>query len=274
METHGTKRCYKCGETQPLTEFGLLRSAKDGHRYDCKSCRKKYRVENKEHTKQKNTTYYDANKERLNEANRKRQIENKDRYNAQRKIYRHRPEVKAHIQQKNKEYLPIKKEKIKSRRKTDLNYQLSEIVRSKIHKMLAGKETSYRKYIGCDVEWLKKWLSYRFDENMNWGNLGTYWAVDHVLPINQFNFSIERDRHICFHWSNLQPLEKGENIRKSDTIYLHYYFNNLVSITRFNRKYKQFLGYQNINESLCWLREKLRYGKNPTDKMDNPQPSS
>jgi hypothetical protein len=41
-----------------------------------------------------------------------------------------------------------------------------------------------------------------------------------------------------------------------------------------------FLGYQTLNESLKWLRIKLRYGKNPTydgnntPKIDNPQPSS
>jgi hypothetical protein len=41
-----------------------------------------------------------------------------------------------------------------------------------------------------------------------------------------------------------------------------------------------FLGYQTLNESLKWLRIKLRYGKNPTyegnntPEIDNPQPSS
>jgi len=39
-------------------------------------------------------------------------------------------------------------------------------------------------------------------------------------------------------------------------------------------------GYQVLNESLRWLRYRLRYGKNPTDEgdktpeIDNPQPSS
>ena len=54
----------------------------------------------------------------------------------------------------------------------------------------------------------------------------------------------------------------------------YYYFNNIISIHRFNSKYKNFMGYQMINESLSWLRSKLRYGKNPPDNtMDNPQPS-
>lgn len=277
-----TKTCCKCQLSQSLSEFGKLKSSKDGLRYDCRSCRKLYRAQNKEHIQEKSKSYYAENKDKLVVINNERWHKNKDRYNAQRKVYRQRPEVKEHIRLKNKEYLPIKKEKIKLRRKTDLNFQLSEILRSKVHKMLAGKKTSYQHYIGCDLDWLKKWLEYRFDENMNWNNLGTYWHIDHVLPINRFDFTKEQDIKICFHWTNMQPLKKEENRDKSDTIYLYMYFNNLISITRFNVKYKQFLGYQNINESLCWLREELRYGKNPSDKvkiklktkMDNPQPSS
>lgn len=128
------------------------------------------------------------------------------------------------------------------------------------------------------MDWLKKWLEYRFDDQMNWNNLGTYWQIDHVLPICKFDFSRKDDKNICFHWTNLQPLTKDENRQKSGHLILHYYFNNLISITRFNNKYKQYLGYQNIRESLCWLRTELRYGKNPPDEanaeMDNPQPSS
>jgi len=177
--------------------------------------------------------------------------------------------------------LPIRKEKIKQLRKSNLNFKISEIIRSKVHKMLKGKNTSYQKIIGCDIEFLKKWLEFRFIENMNWGNLGSYWQIDHILPINSFNFENKNECNICFHWTNLQPLESKINRIKSDKIQLHYYFNNIVNVNRFNSKYKYFLGYQVLNESLRWLRnKKLRYGKNPTDEdvkaseIDNPQPSS
>ena len=63
------------------------------------------------------------------------------------------------------------------------------------------------------------------------------------------------------------------------------YFNNIVNVNRFNKKYKQFLGYQTVNESLQWLKKKdFRYGNNaPYDnvfdenqnafEIGNPQPS-
>lgn len=213
--------------------------------------------------------------------NKQYRLVNAEKINIQRKEYRNRENVKEHTKQKNKEYLPIKKEKIKEKRRTDLNFQISEIIRSKVHKILKGKTTSYQNLIGCDIEYLKKWIEFRFDEKMSWVNFGKYWHIDHILPINKFNLLNITEQQICFHWTNLQPLNATENIKKSDKLLLHYYFNNIVKINRFNSKYKNFLGYQAVNESLQWLRRELRYGKNSpydldymSNEIDNPQPSS
>jgi hypothetical protein len=134
------------------------------------------------------------------------------------------------------------------------------------------------KYFVCKVM-LKKWLEFRFDENMNWENFGIYWQIDHIIPINKFDFSKENNIKICFHWTNLQPLTSLENRQKSDKLLLHYYFNNIINIYRFNKKYAQNMGYETVNESLQWLRLELRYRKNApyedgnTSEIDNPQPS-
>jgi hypothetical protein len=275
-----TKICSVCKLEKEINNFGKLKSSKDGYRYDCKSCRKNYRINNFVQIKQKQHEYYEINKQELLNKNKKYREENSTIINNQRKEYRNRPEVKEHNKLKNKEYLPIRKEKIKHLRKTNLNFQLSEILRSKIHKMLKGLKTSYQNIIGCDIEFLKKWIEFRFDENMSWNNLGVYWQIDHILPINSFNFNNKNEINICFHWTNLQPLQSSINCSKSDKIQLHYYFNNIVNINRFNSKYKNFLGYQTLNESLKWLRDnELRYGKNPTydlnlkkfNEMDNLQ---
>jgi hypothetical protein len=97
--------------------------------------------------------------------------------------------------------------------------------------------------------------------------------------MNKFDLTKEDEIKICYHWTNLQPLEKFENQSKSDNISLHHYFNNLVNVFRFNRTNKKYIGYQAVNESLQWLRIELRYGKNPTYdgetsslEIDNPQP--
>jgi len=276
-----SKICYKCKLSLELSNFGILKSSKDGYRYDCKNCRKEYRNSHKEQIKIKQKEHYKKNKETRLQKNKLYRDKNISKINKQRMIYRNRPEIKEYIKNKNREYLPIKKEKIKLKRKTDINFQISEILRSKIHKILKHKETSYKNIIGCDLDFFKKWIEFRFDNNMTWNNLGKYWQIDHILPINGFDFKNKTEQEICFHWTNLQPLITEENKHKSDKLYLHYYFNNIVNIHRFNKKYDQFLGYQILNESLKWLRTNLKYGKNAPYELDNksneignPQPSS
>jgi transposase-like protein len=274
-----SKICCKCKSDKPLEKYGNLKCSPDGLRYDCKDCRSKYNLANRERVKKKNSEYYENNKADVLEKNKCYRIHNSETIAKQRQEYRSRENIKEHIKKKNKDYLPVRKLKIKERRQQDLNFRLSEILRSKIHKMLKNKKTSYSKYLGCDVEMLKKWLEFRFDTNMNWTNVGEYWHIDHIIPINKFDFSKESDIKICFHWTNLQPLTAYENRQKSDKIVLHYYYNNIVNIYRFNKKYTQNMGYEAVNESLQWLRVELRYRKNApyedvtTSEIDNPQPS-
>ena len=261
-----SKICSKCKLCLELSNFGKLKSSKDGFRYDCNNCRKEYRISHKEQIKIKQKDFYDKKKYKILLKNKSYRLENITKINIQRKEYRNLPEIKEHIKKKNMEYLPKRKEMIKLRRKTDTNFQISEILRSKVHKMIKGKETSYKKIIGCDIDFMKKWIEFRFDKIMTWENLGKYWQIDHILPINRFNF--KNKEHIQI-----------DNQSKSDKLQLHYFYNNIVNINRFNKKYTQFLGYQVLNESLKWLRIELRYGKNPTDdleksnEIDNPQRS-
>jgi len=275
------KTCCKCKNEKSIQCYGNLKSSPDGLRYDCNDCRKEYRNKIKVHIKEKNRSYYESKKDEILEKNKKYRIDNNASICEQRKEYRNREEIKNHIKQKQKEYLSIRKLNIQVRRKTDIHFQISEIVRSKVHKMLKNKKTSYTNLIGCDVNFLKHWLEFRFTPEMNWNNLGSLWQIDHILPINGFDFSKENDMKICFHWTNLQPLTALENRQKSDKLLLHHYYNNIVNVTRFNKFRREYLGYQAVNESLQWLRLELRYGKNPsyevvsnnTTEIDNPQPS-
>lgn len=274
------KRCSKCKRELNMDCFGKLSSSPDGFKYNCKECIKEYNASVREQIKIKNKIYYENNKDTILSKSKIYREINKDTISLQRKGYRNREDVKEHIKMKQKEYLPIRKRNIKNKRQIDLNFRLSETLRSKLGRVLKGYNTSYTKTLGCDLCFLKKWLEYRFDCNMNWSNYGSYWHIDHILPINQFNFRNHNEKNICFYWTNLQPLHSKDNQSKSDKIMLHHYFNNIVSVFRFNKFHKQYLGYQTVNESLQWLRSKLRYGNNSLYdsgtiplEIDNPQPS-
>jgi len=276
------KICSKCKVSKTLDCFNRNSHSKDGMRCSCKCCDKitteKYtaankdkinerkaeyrsRPEIKEIEKQKYKEYYNRDEIKARYKDYRNQPEVKDRYNE----YFNRPDVKEHKKEIGKVYAPIRKKRLNEKYHTDEKYQLTTILRSRLHKALSrNKNDTTINYIGCDVVFLKKWLEFRFDENMNWTNLGSYWHIDHILPINRFDFTNERHKYICFHWTNLQPLTCFDNQSKSDSLHLHHYFNNIVNINRFNTKHTQFLGYQTLSESLEWLRVELRYGKNPS----------
>jgi len=63
---------------------------------------------------------------------------------------------------------------------------------------------------------LREHLEKQFKPGMTWENYGPVWHVDHRKPCAQFDFSIPSHRQECFHWTNLQPLFAGENIKKGD----------------------------------------------------------
>jgi hypothetical protein len=145
------------------------------------------------------------------------------------KAYRERPDIK----EKSKEYQAIlyrtpghKEHKAtlarissKKRYHTDPNYRMKKIMRARFKELVyAGyKKESVMTLLGCSPDHLFKWINFQFDENMNWENQGDYWHMDHIKPCASFNFEDINDQKECFHWTNLQPLFKTENIIKSDT---------------------------------------------------------
>lgn len=81
-----------------------------------------------------------------------------------------------------------------------------------------SKRCSSVKYLGCTIDELKIWLQSKFTRKMNWQNHGSYWHIDHVIPCDSFDLSVEKQAMTCFHFSNLQPLPAKENIRKGNKI--------------------------------------------------------
>lgn len=58
------KRCTKCGQEFPATEFNKNRKAKDGLHPNCKSCRREYREANRDHIYQQKKTWRENNPEK------------------------------------------------------------------------------------------------------------------------------------------------------------------------------------------------------------------
>jgi len=280
------KICYICKTEKELSEFGLLKSSKDGHRYDCKDCRKIQNAQNKEKKTEYNKKYYSLNKDHIDEQNKEYREINSVEINIQRKEYR--AQNREHIALKNKEYLPIRKEKIKERRKTDLSFKISEVYKSKLHRAIKKNKFTYSQMLNCSIDNFIKWIEFQFDETMSWENHGVLWHIDHILPINCFDFTDEKQRNMCFNWKNMQPLEGLENRLKSDNIEIAYVAKQVDNLKKFENTMEATKTlneeYQGLKETLIWLREKLRYGNNFQNEelilieliseIGNPQPSS
>lgn len=72
-------------------------------------------------------------------------------------------------------------------------------------------------YIGCDINFFKKWMEFQFQEGMTWENYGK-WHLDHVKPCASFNLLNDDDIKECFNWKNIQPLWANLNLKKSNKI--------------------------------------------------------
>lgn len=101
----------------------------------------------------------------------------------------------------------------RSRRREDVAFRLTGNLRRRLHYSLTSKRKARKTldFLGCSVSDLMEHLESMFKEGMAWDNYGTYWEVDHIKPCVSFDLSIKEEQEKCFHFSNLQPLNKREN---------------------------------------------------------------
>ena len=83
------------------------------------------------------------------------------------------------------------------------------------------------------------------------------WELDHIIPLSLFNLHNINDQLIAFNWTNIQPLEKRDNLQKYNNFRPHEYFSSIINIHRFIFKYKiDHTSYNNIKKSLQWIKSK------------------
>ena len=204
-----SKKCTKCEEVKGLGFFGKHSGAKDGHQYECKSCRKQYYQENKEHHKQ----YREENKE----SNKQWREENKERLAEYHKQYhQENKEYRKQYRQENKEHL---NEYSKQRKNIDPLYKLKCNLRSRTAN--AFKAKSYTKtsitaeMLGVPYEIASAHIERQFTKGMTWENYGE-WHIDHIIPLASAQTESELIK-LC-HYTNLQPLWAMDNLSKNANV--------------------------------------------------------
>ncbi len=105
----------------------------------------------------------------------------------------------------------------KNQHNTNINYRLKKSLAARLRAVLK-KENTTMSYIGCNILYLREWLQYNFTSDMSWDNYGTYWSIDHVIPVSKFDLTDENDKYKCWNWSNLFPVTVEYNSSKKNSL--------------------------------------------------------
>tara|TARA_Y100000816_G_C26008916_1_gene527434 strand:+ start:173 stop:1015 length:843 start_codon:yes stop_codon:yes gene_type:complete len=135
-----------------------------------------------------------------------------------RKEYMKDPENREKVNKWNRKY---SYEKYHNDVEFRLRHRLSNVMRRAVRAQRTGKSKKTAEIVGCDFQFLIKYLEAKFKDGMSWKNMGE-WHIDHIKPCKSFDLTNPEEQKKCFHYSNLQPLWAEENIRKSAKISSRY----------------------------------------------------
>jgi len=168
--------------------------------------RKKLYESREEYYKQ----YYAKNKDAYKKRNEKYHQENPD---ARQKHWENFKNTSDKYMVASKEWNKNNRERINKRIKERKNsnplLRLQDSVTSVINRYLKEKTQKTNEYLGCSYKEYSVYLEKQFDENMNWDNYGTYWEIDHTIPLSKGG---------SFHYTNTTPMTIPENRSKSNKL--------------------------------------------------------
>jgi hypothetical protein len=189
------KICNQCKKEKNILEYPRDKYTKDGFTSSCKECR---------YAKTRDWA-------------RKNYLENKEEVIKSKTEWRRKNWDKVYKQRKESGYCKRSRKKwYHNRGKFNINWVISERIRSRVRSVLNGKvkSKSTLELLGCSIDDLKNHLQSKFYADMSWENYGSYWHIDHIRPCASFNLQNEKEQKICFHYSNLQPLTAKDNLSK------------------------------------------------------------
>lgn len=203
-----SKACIDCGCTKDFGDFYCRKDSKDGHHGYCKACHNK---RNTQAAKKWLKTESGREYARLASA-RNRCLDKWKEYN--RNYSREYQKTPKGLEQRRA---------IDKRKRLNptfrVNSNMSRIIRKSLELKKGGR--SWFSLVDYTLSELIAHLQSKFTPEMNWGNYGSYWHIDHIMPRSSFHYNSFEDDQFkkCWSLSNLQPLEAKENIRKSNKIF-------------------------------------------------------
>jgi hypothetical protein len=170
-----------------------------------------YKAKNKQKISEYNKTYKQDHKQEISEYNKEYDKNNR-----------------TEIQNRQTKYQ-------RNRRMTDPIFKMCGTLRNRMNKFISrkGRNSSMSELLGCTYDDLILWLEYQFDADMSMSNHGDVWHCDHVIPCSLFDQLDENEQQICWHWSNIKPMHKSENISKQNKLSKNELDNHNITIKSF-----------------------------------------
>lgn len=196
-----TKRCTKCREEKSILKFYKDTRKKDGYRFQCKDCSRKYRQENANKISIHGKNYRKLNSEKISDYKKKQHQKNKD---IKKLEYQQNPEP---VKQRMKQYYQKNKQKInKQARKYQINNP--HIINALCAKRHAAKLKATPPWL-AEAHYAEIAAFYKQAKEME-TKTGIKHHVDHIIPL--------QGKNVCgLHVSwNLQILTAQENLSKGN----------------------------------------------------------
>jgi hypothetical protein len=223
-QTENQKTC-ECGKT-----FLPIRKNQS---FCCKTCAKKasnhtYYIKNKSKVNAYVKKYREENPEKINELNRVWYKENSDKAKATSiKWQKENPDKLWQVRNKEKQNEKCKKYNKNNRAKiqaqkterynSDPEFNIATRLRGRLGIALRAQGTNKagrtEELVGLPFEELKKYIESLFVDGMTWENR-KLWDIDHIKPVSSFDLTNPEEQKKCFHYTNLQPLWKEDNLKK------------------------------------------------------------
>ena len=119
----------------------------------------------------------------------------------------------ARLRKKREEFQVLVRSWEERRPITKAIKKIRNSMRKRIREMLYDKTKTSSKLPFNSTE-LKQHLEKQFLHGMTWANYGTYWHIDHIVPLATF----DPNDMAAWHLTNLRPLPAKDNLKKSDKV--------------------------------------------------------
>lgn len=244
MNETENKTCDKCIQPKPIDKY--RKYCENSYSKTCKKCLNELDKIRKKNQRQKKAETFLAKCEKCNEE----------------KILQDFARLKKFYKKKiclscYPDFLREQKtEWCRNERLTNINYRLKKSLAARLRNVLNKNDTTMN-YIGCNIQYLREWFEYNFTSEMNWENYGSFWSIDHIIPVCKFDLTIEDEKLKCWNWSNLMPVTIKYNSSKKeiDINQINFILNKIEKFKEEGSTTKWFSGEFILNKELAEIKQ-------------------